>query len=240
MEALFAMQWKDRRVACFVIFGIFLAGLGAASAMGAQPASPQTTLAGELRSLAGRAAVVFAGQVVSIERRGSMVEVTFRVEQPVQGRVGGSYTLREWAGLWPPGQFRYQVGERALIFVHGTSAAGFASPVDGAEGVVPLVVQGANAPELLDVRRLSAALKRAPGTPLPTEGQGAISLSDALKLITGPTGSAVLEPVRGPLPTHGAPVRPVPVARQRTAVSAIIPGMTPGHQQGGMVLDVTR
>ncbi len=183
-----------------------------AAAPSAGVAQPQTSLVGELQSLASRASVVFAGQVVSIERRGDVVEVGFRVDQSVLGAAGAHYTLREWAGLWPPGQFRYTVGERALIFVHRTSAAGFASPVDGAEGVVPLIVQGADAPPLLDVRRLASALLRAPGTPLPTEQQGAISLADAVAVISSvgspsPSGTGrPQEPVRLPLPVRGAPV----------------------------------
>ncbi|MGI4829034.1 MAG: hypothetical protein ACRYFU_12700 [Janthinobacterium lividum] len=115
-------------------------------------ASAQTTLTGELQLLASRAAVVFSGQVISIERRGGVVEVSFRVEQAVVGGVGSTFVLREWAGLWPAGQFRYHVGERALVFMHAASAAGFASAVDGQEGIVPVEVQGADAPALLDVR----------------------------------------------------------------------------------------
>ena len=107
------------------------------------------------------------------------------MEQAVLGAPGAQYTLREWDGLWPQGQFRYTLGQRALVFLHGNSPAGFGSPVDGAEGVVPVIVRGANAPELLDVRRLSAALLRPVGAPL-----------------AQPTGTLRQEPVRLPMPVH--------------------------------------
>ncbi len=167
----------------------------------AETAVPQATLGRELQSLASRAAVVFSGQVLSIERHGDAVEIAFQVEEPVRGAVAATYTVREWAGLWPPGQWRYTVGERALVFLHPASAAGLASPVDGADGVVPVVVQGADAPALLDVRRLSAAMLRAPGTPLPDETQAAIPLASAVALVTETTTN-VFEPVRLPLPGH--------------------------------------
>ncbi len=173
----------------------------------AQATVPATGLPGEFASLASRAALIFVGQVIRIERRGEAVEITFNVEQPIAGSVDGQYTLREWTGLWPQGQYRYTVGQRALLFLHGASAAGLGSPVDGAEGVVPVVVQGANAPELLDVRRLSAALLRRPGTPLATEATGAIQLAEALPLIAaglvrGGNRLPRPEPVRLPMPVR--------------------------------------
>ena len=210
------MRWT-RRDLWGVCLGCLLLLVGAVQEISAQGTSgyvaPQATLADKLASLASRAAVVFAGQVISIQRHGGVVEVGFRVEQSVYGTAGESFTFREWAGLWPQGQFRYTVGQRALVFVRGASAAGFASPVDGAEGVIPVVVQGAGAPELLDIRRLGAAVLRAPGTPLPTEADGAIQLSDAVTVINAALQTVTATkffrfqpPVRYPLPTRGAPV----------------------------------
>ena len=196
------MRWgwgTRRRLGPGSLLPVFAAGLLASgqaqaavqtAAHAAGPVAPADSLTEELQSLATRAAVVFAGQVVSIERRGGVVNVEFRVEQTVLGTTGANLTLREWAGLWPQGQFRYTVGERALVFLHLASAAGFASPVDGADGVVPVVVQGANAPELLDIRRLAAAILRTPGTPLPTEANGAIPLSNAIAVITSAARAA--------------------------------------------------
>ena len=206
------MRWERYGVAVL----LFIEVLGGGQAVQAQSApaemvqaSPQTGLAGEFGSLASRAALIFVGQVIGIERRGGAVEITFQVEQTLLGAPGAQYTLREWAGLWPQGQFRYTVGQRALMFLHGPSAAGFGSPVDGAEGVVPVIVQGANAPELLDIRRLSAALLRVPGTPLATEANGATQLAKALPLIAAGLEQANSgrlprpEPVRLPMPVHG-------------------------------------
>lgn len=203
------MRWRRFGILVVLFGGAAGWGGGRARAQTASlPPSPQTGLAGEFASLASRAGVIFVGQVISIERRGGAVEVTFTVEQAVLGAPGAQYTLREWAGLWPQGQFRYTVGQRALIFLHGNSTAGFGSPVDGAEGVVPVIVAGANAPELLDVRRLSAALLRPVGSPLASEATGAIQLAAALPLIAAglqPANAASglqAEPVRLPMPVH--------------------------------------
>ena len=218
MEAIVAMRWTGLNL-YKALLGALLFLFGAGQAASAQSAAaPQTSLTDELDSLATRAGAVFAGQVVSIERYGSVVEIGFRVEQPVLGPVGASFTLREWAGMWPQGQFRYFVGERALVFLRQASAAGFSSPVDGADGVVPVVVKGSNAPELLDIRRLAAAILRAPGTPLPTEANGAIQLSDAVALVTAavqPGAQARIRrpgaPVSFPLPMRGSPA-PLPAS----------------------------
>lgn len=182
------------------MLGLFANGATRAEAQaGAQSvASPRTSLTGELQSLASRAAVVFSGQVVNVDHSGGVVAITFRVEQAVLGGVGPTFVLREWAGLWPPGQFRYHVGERALVFLHGTSAAGFASAVDGQEGIVPVEVQGANAPALLDVRRLASALQRAPGTPLSTEADGGVQLTDAIAIVQAAAEAAA--PIATPRP----------------------------------------
>ena len=194
------------RFGIWVLASSLAAGCGAECA-GAQATTPPTDLSSEFASLASRAATIFVGQVISIDRRGGAVEITFNVEQAIAGSGGAQYTLREWAGLWPQGQFRYTVGQRSLVFLNGTSAAGFGSPVDGTEGVVPVIVQGANAPELLDIRRLSAAILRTPGMPLAGEANGAIQLAAALPLIAagldnGAGGLPRPEPVRLPMPVR--------------------------------------
>lgn len=145
--------------------------------------APPTSFEAKLASLTSRSALVFVGQVISTERHGGIVAITFRVDQTVSGEAGGTYTLREWAGLWPQGQFRYAVGDRALVFLREASGAGFSSPVDGAEGFVPVVVAGADAPALLDTRRLACALQRSAGTPLATPDGGTMLLSNALTAV---------------------------------------------------------
>lgn len=182
---------------------------GGGATLKAQATGGGQGIAAELQSLAFHASTIFVGQITSIKRKGSVVEVTFRVEQPVAGAAAVSHVVREWAGLWPPEQSRYSVGQRALAFLHASSAAGFSSPVHGAEGLVPVVVQGADAPRLLDLRRVAAAVVRSPNTPLPTEAEGGMLLSDALAMMAPQIRETGSTPVLLPLPTRGGqPRRP--------------------------------
>src|SRR5215469_6090989 len=157
-------------------------------------AAPDASVSAALANLSRRAAAVFVGQVVDIRRLAGVVEIQFRVDTPVLGQTGGSYMLREWAGMWPQGQWRYRVGERALVFLHGTSSAGLSSAVDGGEGVVP-VMAASDGTVLLDVRRLSTRVLRQVGQPL-NDGNDAMALNDALPVIK----SRGARPVRRPLP----------------------------------------
>jgi hypothetical protein len=170
---------------------------------GAQ-AAPDASVEAALGNLSQRAATVFVGQVVGIRRNAGVVEIQFRVDTPVVGQTGGSYTLREWAGMWPLGQWRYHVGERALVFLHGTSSVGLSSAVDGSEGVVP-VMADTDGTVLLDVRRLGTRVLRQIGEPLADVSDGAIALKDALPLIQS-RGAAVVRPVRRPLPRGTTPI----------------------------------
>ena len=177
-----------------------------AIAAGAQQvaAGPDESVTAALANLSQRAATVFVGQVVDIRRDAGVVEVQFRVDTPVVGATGGSYTLREWAGMWPQGQSRYRVGQRALVFLHGASGAGLSSVVDGSEGMVP-VMADTNGTVLLDVRRLSTRVQRQLGEPLADVSDGAIALSDALPVIQS-RGVVVKRPVRRPLPPGVTPI----------------------------------
>ncbi len=179
---------------------------------------PDASVGAALRSLGSRAGTVFVGQVSRIERKGGVVEVSFAVSQPLAGMVGGVYTLREWAGLWEGNEQRYRVGERAMVFLHSAGAAGLSSPVDGMEGVVPLVMSGAGAEPLLDVRRLETRVLRAQGAPLASEAGGGIALSDAVETVRqvrAPVGDGpIVEPVRRPLPVG---VLPAPVLARVSA-----------------------
>ena len=73
--------------------------------------SSQTTGAtcDALHAMSRLAAVIFAGQVIGVRRHDAVdgatgtVEIEFAVEDAVRGVSGGTYTLREWAGLWPAG-----------------------------------------------------------------------------------------------------------------------------------------
>ena len=190
-------------------------------------AGPDASVEAALGSLASRAATVFVGQVVAIERHAGVVAIVFRVDRPVVGAVGASYTLREWAGMWPPGQWRYSVGERALVFLHGTSAAGLSSAVDGGEGVVP-VMAAPDGTALVDVRRLGTRVLRQVGDPLPGAADGAMSLNDVVPLIVSGNKQGVRRPVRRPLP----PSVVVPTGPTGTTTLRITPGVT---RAGGVV-----
>ncbi|HZQ43519.1 MAG TPA: hypothetical protein VFA99_09720 [Acidobacteriaceae bacterium] len=178
-----------------------------AIAAGAQQqvvAGPDASVTAALQNLSQRAATVFVGQVVGIRRDAGVVEIQFRVDTPLVGQTAGSYTLREWAGMWPMGVMRYRVGEHALVFLHGTSSAGLSSVVDGSEGMVP-VVADAKGTLLLDVRRLSTRVQRQIGEPLADVSDGAIALRDVLPIVQS-RGTAPRRPVRRPLPPGTTPI----------------------------------
>ncbi len=220
---------------------LLLGGLPAQRAMGQSPLKNE--ILAELQVLGGRAATAFVGQITAIQRRGSVVEVTFRVERPVHGSVGGTFVLREWAGMWVPGQPRYSVGQRVLAFVHAGSAAGFSSPVHGAEGLVPVQVQGANAPMLLDVRRVAASVVRPLGVPLPSGQEGTLPLDDVLAVVypgqqASYGGSTVrLQPVDGrPEET----LRPVSGAGAAASGTPRVAGRLPLAYAHGGAFDAAR
>jgi hypothetical protein len=168
-----------------------------------QWAAPEETLGDALRSLASRADVVFVGRVAAIRHEASVagsagsMAIDFRVEQTLAGTVGRTYTLHEWRGLWPAGQRRYWTGERVAIFVHAPDKDGLSSPVDGMEGVLPVVQQDATGEPLADVGRLAARLVRTRNEPLAASGSG-IKLSELAAFVAHTAG--VREPVLYSLP----------------------------------------
>ena len=109
-------------------------------------AAPESTEAA-LEEMAGRAGVIFAGEVMAVRHpQGSagspqdaaegMVEVEFQVDVAVEGVAEGSrFVLREWAGLWAGGVERYRVGQRLMLFLHAPDAHGVTSPVMGWMGL---------------------------------------------------------------------------------------------------------
>ena len=110
------------------------------------PATPPATTEDALHAMAQQAAVIFAGQVVGVRRVSGrdgatgVVEIEFAVEDAVRGVSGGSYTLREWAGLWAGGDPPFRAGQRYLMLLHAPSAGGLSSPVGGMDGAIPIVV----------------------------------------------------------------------------------------------------
>ena len=187
----------------FIAVSLCLAALAVgcartAYAQAPEVSAPDSSLGAALRSLASRSGVVFVGRVTSVVPHGGVVQVSFAVEQPVLGAVGAVYTLREWASLWAAGQPRYRVGQRAMVFLHPPNAAGLSTPVDGMEGVVPVIATTADRTPLLDVRRLATRVLRAPGTPLDPPERSAVALSDGARVVAGWRTTA-LEPKRLPL-----------------------------------------
>ncbi|WP_216850107.1 hypothetical protein [Granulicella sp. L46] len=211
------------RVRGWVWGGLLLAGTvgGGALAQQRDERAPAESVGAELRLLASRAGVVFVGQVEKIEFKdqpagepgGGVVEITFSVQQPVLGVVGGSYVMREWAGRWTGGQQHFQVGQRAMFFLHTPSVGGLSSAVDGMMGVVPVVPMGANGVALLDVRWLATRVRRAQGAPLAGAtgtSTGGIALVDGVAATKAWQTSEMAEPkgVRLPeglLPREGSP-----------------------------------
>lgn len=193
-----------RRVVCAAILALGICAGAAAQGL----VAPDTSVGAALRNLASRAHDVFVGQVISITRTGGVVNVLFRVDQSVAGSQGTTYTLREWAGLWPPGEHRFFVGERALLFVNAAGAAGFSSPVDGEDGVVPVMPASSAAAAQIDVRRLSARVLRVDHAPLADADNGAVALADAVSLVRGWQKASWIEPQRQALPAAFRPAQP--------------------------------
>ena len=145
-----------------------------------QTAPPQS-VEDALHWMSDRAAVVFVGQVTAVRRVDGgatgpgVVEVSFHVDQAVRGcAAGGTYVLREWAGLWAANDARFRVGQRRLMMLHAPGPGGMSSPVGGMDGAIPVhgvgkAVRSANdsaatigspAAEMVDLRWVGTRLAR--------------------------------------------------------------------------------
>lgn len=138
------------------------AGVGSSCAFG-QVAAPPASLTDPatedaLHAMARLAGVIFTGDVVAVRRHDAndgaagVVEIEFAVEDAVRGVSGGSYTLREWAGLWAAGDEPFRVGQRYLMLLHAAGAAGLSSPVGGTDGAIPIRGGTASASRTVDLR----------------------------------------------------------------------------------------
>jgi hypothetical protein len=169
------------------------------TALAAVP-TPDLTVGAALRTLTLRAGTVITGRIVNITHDGDVVTITLSVEETLKGTASATYMFHEWAGLWPLGQSRYEVGQRATFFLQAPSKSGLATPVDGSDGVVPIAQESADQPAMLDVRRLAARVQRSVGTPMLSDDESAISLTDAKQLIRNTNAPVLREPIRRPLP----------------------------------------
>jgi len=138
-----ASQWGVRTACALALsFVIFGAECGVAQEP-PQSSAPQTTN-DALRAMSRLAGVIFAGQVIGARRLDGVngttgvVEISFSVEDAVRGVSGSTYTLREWAGLWPAGDQPFRVGQRFLMLLHAPGAAGLSSPIGGMDGAIPI------------------------------------------------------------------------------------------------------
>jgi hypothetical protein len=128
---------------CVLLLGAVCGGAQAPGQNAIVPAvSPATEAA--LHDMARLAGVIFTGEVVAVRRHDAsdsstgVVEIEFAVDDAVRGVRGGSYTLREWAGLWNAGDEPFRAGQRYLMLLHAPGASGLSSPVDGVDGAIPI------------------------------------------------------------------------------------------------------
>jgi len=116
----------------------------AQSSVVVSPSTASDDTVAALQEMSQLAGVIFTGQVVEVRRLAAdsgatgVVEISFAVEEAVRGVSGGTYTVREWAGLWPAGDTPFLVGQRYLMLLHAPSAAGLSSPVGGMDGAIPI------------------------------------------------------------------------------------------------------
>jgi hypothetical protein len=125
------------------VLGLFVGLAPGRAQTAAEPVSPATEDA--LHAMSRMAAVIFAGQVTAIRRpqqAGGTVEIDFAVDDAIRGVSGGTYTLREWDGLWAAGNQPFRVGQRYLMLLHAPGRAGLSSPVGGSDGAIPILGAG--------------------------------------------------------------------------------------------------
>jgi hypothetical protein len=130
------MGWK--RVALNICAGVL--AMVPAWGQRTQADTPEAAL----HAMTRQAGVIFAGEVTAVRLLGGsggatgVVEIDFRVDGALRGASVGSYTLREWAGLWPANNAPFRVGQRYLMLLHAPGASGLSSPVGGMDGAIPI------------------------------------------------------------------------------------------------------
>ena len=165
-----------------------------------------------LHAMTRLAGVIFAGRVAAVRRLDGdggatgVVEIDFAVDDAVRGVSGGTYTLREWAGLWA-GNEPFRVGQRYLMLLHAPGRAGLSSPVGGADGAIPILGAGRNGVGgAIDLRWIGAGAVRPVAyrdEPVgrPTSARGAVKAS-------GLSSDAAQADLAAPTPTiEAAPAK---------------------------------
>jgi len=128
----------------------------------AQASAPiPKTVEDVLHQMSDKADIIFVGQVVALHpsieggTASGTVAIDFHIDQAVRGcSVGGTYVLREWAGLWSGNNQRYQIGQRLLMMLRAPGPSGLSSPVAGLDGAIP-VHHGITATPLSDASAAS-------------------------------------------------------------------------------------
>ncbi|HEY4382738.1 MAG TPA: hypothetical protein VGN01_20510 [Acidobacteriaceae bacterium] len=104
---------------------------------------PQAT-EDSLHAMSQQAGVIFTGQVIAVNRHdgadgaAGVVDIGFAVDWAIRGVSGATYTLHEWAGLWPAGEEPFRVGQRYLMLLHTPGLTGLSSPASGPDGAIPI------------------------------------------------------------------------------------------------------
>ena len=168
------MTWRlqrSRRLGAIFSCGLLITGLAHAQATTPAGLATPESVTDVLQAMSGRAGVIFVGRVLAVRAASEtpgIVEVDFRVDTAIRGCGTGTYTLREWSGLWAGGGQRYRIGDRLLMLLYAPSAAGLSSPVDGLDGAIPIRQDGSATPyastaapqRIVDLRWLGAKLPR--------------------------------------------------------------------------------
>lgn len=126
------------RIACMLALAL------SARAQSPDLSSPQTT-EDALHAMSQQAAVIFFGHVVAVRQprtTSGILEIEFVVDDAIRGVRGGTYLLREWAGLSPAGESPLRAGQQYLMLLHAPGPSGLSSPVGGQDGVIP--IRGSN------------------------------------------------------------------------------------------------
>jgi hypothetical protein len=218
-----------------LVLGLSAAGCGAQTL-------PQATT-DELHALTQQAAAIFTGQVVSVTRQegqagsGGVVTIDFAVQDAIRGAGGGVYALKEWGGLSPVLAQPFRVGQRYLMLLHATNAAGLSSPVGGADGAIPI---GGGAGLATETDGAAGAELRAAG---PMEADGvdlswiATRVVRTISYRDGPRGTAVPVASRPEVASAaaaggGADGGGAVLARQRASYGSVV-GLLRSWEAGG-------
>jgi hypothetical protein len=226
--------------ASFVVVATLTLAMGLARGQAISSAPAPQTVTDVLQTMSSRAGIIFAGQVLAVRSLSGtpgIVEVDFRVDTAIRGCTVGTYTLREWAGLWAGGEQRYRVGQALLMLLHTRGAAGLSSPIDGLNGAIPIRQGGSSTPytgtappvRIVDLRWLGAKLPRPVSYRSVAQANAMHMLppipfvatpETMVKLRSGATGNVtVISPVSGDAANGSVPA-------QQASVGAVVAMLT--------------